>query len=313
MNRRIRTIKPEIVQSESMGRVSRDARLLFILLWTQCDDEGRSRASPRMLASTLFPYDDCATSLITDWLRELEDEGCIELYAVGRDTYLQVKNWQKHQKIDRPTASRLPHPREGSRIFARARESSRGLASGSRGLAPDQDQDQYTHTSYESAPRSGVASQQSGNPEESGPAQATEPLPVDPPAKRAPQDDPAKRAAASGIWGAPVDYLTAHGVPEARARSHIGKWLKGRDPQSVVDAITTAQLNAAVDPISFVTKILSAGGSNGRIQGQYGRAGQSKHDAMAELKELQRELADRERGGRDGDAEIIDIGDYAAR
>lgn len=31
---RIRTIKPEFPQSETMGRVSRDARLLFIQLWT---------------------------------------------------------------------------------------------------------------------------------------------------------------------------------------------------------------------------------------------------------------------------------------
>lgn len=299
MNRRIRTIKPEITQSESIGRLSRDARLLFILLWTQCDDEGRTRASSRGLASLLYPFDDDARGLIDGWLRELEGEGCIERYHVGKDTYLEVKNWRKHQKIDRPTASRMPHPREGSR----------GPSSNSRGLAPDQDQDQDQYTPTESAPRSGVASQQSGNPEDSSPAQATEPLPEDPPAQRAPEDHLAKRAAASGIWGAPVDYLKAHGVPEARARSHIGKWLKGRDPQSVIDAITTAQLNAAVDPIAFVTKLMQ-GGSGGQFKGQYGRSGQSKHEAMDELKRFQSELAQREhgqRGWRDGDAEVIDL------
>ena len=119
---------------------------------------------------------------------------------------------------------------------------------------------------------------------------------------------PPKGAAAASIWGAPVQYLTAHGIAERNARSLIGKWTKGRDPQVVVDAITTAQLNAAVDPVSFITKVLNAGGSNGRIQGQHGRSGQqSKHDAYAELQELQRELRDRERGGRDGDGEIVDI------
>ena len=41
---RIRTIKPEFPQSESMGRVSRDARLTFILLWTMADDAGRLRS-----------------------------------------------------------------------------------------------------------------------------------------------------------------------------------------------------------------------------------------------------------------------------
>lgn len=294
MNRRIRTIKPEIVQSESMGRISRDARLLFILLWTQCDDEGRSRASPQMLAGALFPYDGCTTDQITGWLRELDDEGCIEVYTVGRDTYLQVKNWQKHQKIDRPSASRLPHPREGSRIFARARESSRGLATDQ-----DQDQDQDQYTPSESAPRSGVADHQKDNQQE----ESVKPPPQDPSSSSVPP----KGGAVASIWGAPVHYLTAHGVPEARARSQIGKWLKSRDPQAVIDAITTAQLNAAVDPVAFITKVLLAGGSNGKIQGQYGRSGQSKHDAMAELKRFQRELEERERGGGDGFGEIIDL------
>ena len=32
---RIRTIKPEFPQSESVGRLSRDARLLFILVWSR--------------------------------------------------------------------------------------------------------------------------------------------------------------------------------------------------------------------------------------------------------------------------------------
>ena len=57
---RIRTIKPEFPQSESMGRVSRDARLCFVMLWTIADDSGRLRGNSRMLASLLFPYDDDA-------------------------------------------------------------------------------------------------------------------------------------------------------------------------------------------------------------------------------------------------------------
>jgi hypothetical protein len=47
---RIRTIKPEFPQSESMDRVSREARLLFVLLWTVADDAGRLRTAPRLLA-----------------------------------------------------------------------------------------------------------------------------------------------------------------------------------------------------------------------------------------------------------------------
>lgn len=107
---RIRTIKPEFPQSESMGRLSRDARLLFVQLWTIADDDGKTRAASRLLASLLYPYDDDAPALIDGWLAELEAEGCILRYAVDGASYLQVCKWAEHQKIDRPSASKLPCP-----------------------------------------------------------------------------------------------------------------------------------------------------------------------------------------------------------
>ena len=40
---RIRTIDPHFPQTASLSRVSREARLFFILLWTFADDAGRLR------------------------------------------------------------------------------------------------------------------------------------------------------------------------------------------------------------------------------------------------------------------------------
>lgn len=119
---RIRTIKPEFPHSESMGRVSRDARLLFIEMWTIADDSGRLRGNSRMLASLLFPYDDDAPGLISSWLDELERENCIVRYQdESKSNYIQVCQWKTHQKIDKPSESKLPGPdscmpREDSRI-----------------------------------------------------------------------------------------------------------------------------------------------------------------------------------------------------
>lgn len=110
---RIRTIKPEFPQSESMGRVSRDARLLFVMLWPICDDHGRTRAASRMLASLLFPYDNDAPGLIGSWLDELEREGCITRYTVNGSTFLQVTNWLIHQKIDKPSKPQFPDDPRG--------------------------------------------------------------------------------------------------------------------------------------------------------------------------------------------------------
>lgn len=115
---RIRTIKPEFPQSESIGRISREARLCFILLWTLVDDSGRTRASSRLLASLLYPYDDDAPKLIPKWLKELEKERCIDLYEVGGNTYLEVCKFNSHQKIDKPSPSKIPAFDESSRVIS---------------------------------------------------------------------------------------------------------------------------------------------------------------------------------------------------
>jgi hypothetical protein len=133
---RIRTIKPEFPQSESMGRVSREARLLFIMLWTICDDAGRTRAASRMLASLLYPYDDDAGKRMEGWLKELEREKCIVRYKIEGSTYLEICKWLNHQKIDKPSASKIPP-------FANVREDSRESREDSSGdLDLDLDLDQ---------------------------------------------------------------------------------------------------------------------------------------------------------------------------
>jgi len=121
---RIRTIKPEFPQSESVGRLSRNARLCFIMLWTIADDSGRLRGNSRMLASLLYPYDDDAKGLIEAWLGELEAERCILRYSVNGDSFVELCNWLKHQKIDKPSASKMPAFVEASRGFAKPREPS---------------------------------------------------------------------------------------------------------------------------------------------------------------------------------------------
>lgn len=121
---RIRTIKPEFPQSESMGRISREARLLFVLLWTICDDKGKARGNSRILASLLFPYDEDAGSLIDGWIAELEKEGCVARYLIDGSTYIECCNWLKHQKIDKPSPSRFPDFLESSRILANPLEPS---------------------------------------------------------------------------------------------------------------------------------------------------------------------------------------------
>lgn len=131
---RIRTIKPEFPQSESVGKVSRDARLLFVQLWTICDDAGRTRAAPRLLASLLYPYDDDAPGLIPTWLKELEAADCVRLYEVDGSHYLEIPKWLEHQRIDRPSASKFPACPDAS---SSPREPSADTRSGKEGNGPE--------------------------------------------------------------------------------------------------------------------------------------------------------------------------------
>ena len=149
---RIRSIKPEFPHSESMGNVSRDSRLTFIMLWTLADDSGRLRGSSRMLASLLFPYDDDAPKKIDGWLTELEREKCIDLYVVDGSHYVQIRNWMSHQKIDHATASKMPPKPCDSRTLARIREDScedQGLDRIKEGIGKDQGKDAFAESAKE--------------------------------------------------------------------------------------------------------------------------------------------------------------------
>jgi hypothetical protein len=121
---RIRTIKPEFPQSETIGKLSREARLLFVQLFTIVDDAGRSRAAPRMLASLLYPYDDDAHGLIDQWLDELVRHGAVRRYEIRGAHYLEIAKWLEHQKIDRPSPSRIPAPAPGDASSAPVTQSS---------------------------------------------------------------------------------------------------------------------------------------------------------------------------------------------
>ena len=128
---RIRTIQPDFARSLSMSRVSREARLLFVLLWTIVDDEGRCQGGLDDLASVLYPSDSDVSMYLLSWLDELEREDCIARYTIDGLDYLRVVRWHKHQRIYHPTPSSLPPPRKGFDLSG-IREIS-GKLSGRRG------------------------------------------------------------------------------------------------------------------------------------------------------------------------------------
>jgi hypothetical protein len=228
---RIRTIKPEFPQSETIGKLSRDARLLFVQLWTLCDDEGRTRAASRMLASLLYPYDEDAPSLIDGWMEELEREGCVVRYVVEGSTYLQVNNWLKHQKIDRPGKSKLPVVSEGSRLLANIREDA-STDLGPRTIGP---------RTVDQGPRTNAAPV--GAPRDARPGElplASEPS--QPPAKPKPSDPETelfrrgREVLGNSAGGVISQLLKAKGKPEL-ARAAVEVAATKENPREYIGAI----------------------------------------------------------------------------
>lgn len=106
---RIRTIKPDAFTSDSLSSVSVLARWTFAGIWTHCDDEGRGRADARLIKAALFPLDDSINVPHVDKvLDELESIGAICRYEAAGKLYLHCPKWSLHQRINRPSESKMP-------------------------------------------------------------------------------------------------------------------------------------------------------------------------------------------------------------
>lgn len=106
---RIRTVKPEFWKSETLGQVSRDARLLAIGLLNLADDEGLFVANPRLIQAELFPYDEEPPD-VAALLEDLEAVGFINRHAHPHEEGRfigELPTFLIHQKVNRPTRSRL--------------------------------------------------------------------------------------------------------------------------------------------------------------------------------------------------------------
>lgn len=105
---RIRSIKPEFFRDEKVQRMPRDARLLMLGLITLADDEGRLDGHAGAIRSAVFPHDDLTSKQVAKWLQIIADQGLIHRYATPGFEWIEIRNWAKHQKVNRPTPSRIP-------------------------------------------------------------------------------------------------------------------------------------------------------------------------------------------------------------
>lgn len=114
---RIRTIKPEFWESETIASLPIEARLLFIACLNLADDEGRLRWHPSYLRSFAFVYDAHITiEQVEKWMQAITHGGLTEVYVnthtrgTEPSHCAQIINFKEHQRVNRPTPSKFPPP-----------------------------------------------------------------------------------------------------------------------------------------------------------------------------------------------------------
>lgn len=102
---RIRTVKPELWTDEKIVECSIPARLLFIGMFNFADDNGNLVNSPKRIKMQIFPADviDCEPLI-----KELITQGVLTEYSMNDVSYLNIKGFNKHQKINRPSKTNIP-------------------------------------------------------------------------------------------------------------------------------------------------------------------------------------------------------------
>jgi hypothetical protein len=106
-------IKKDFFRDPKIGQLPIPARLLFISLWIQADDFGNGTYDPRLLKAEAFMYDDVSNEDVKQWFEALVAGKLILPYSVDGQSYYNVRNFLKHQKINRPSGCRCPAPPVG--------------------------------------------------------------------------------------------------------------------------------------------------------------------------------------------------------
>ena len=126
---RIRSIKPEFWVSEQIAECSTNARLLFVGLWTFCDDSGVHPAKPATLKAEVFPFDSFSKDQMKEWIEELLKAGLVAEFAHKGEVYWHVTGWNRHQKIDKPSRKHPLPTDEDSESIRRTFDESSGTES----------------------------------------------------------------------------------------------------------------------------------------------------------------------------------------
>lgn len=108
---RNRVIKPKFWDDAKIGRLTRDARLLYIGLWNFSDDIGVVIGNSIWLKSKIFSYDQIQIQQFEKWMNELVINGFICLLSYKGERFIYLPNFTRHQVINKPNYEDLNIPK----------------------------------------------------------------------------------------------------------------------------------------------------------------------------------------------------------
>jgi|688.fasta_scaffold644013_2 hypothetical protein len=103
---RIRTIKPEFWQNETLAGLPEHARLLAIALLNHADDSGFFLANPHLVRAACFPFEEHSKNVLGS-LQELSRIGYVEVRECAGKPVGRICKFLDHQRIDKPQKSKL--------------------------------------------------------------------------------------------------------------------------------------------------------------------------------------------------------------
>ena len=99
---RIRTIKPKFWNDVKIGKLSRDARLIYVGMWNFADDNGTIIGDHTWLKSNILPFDELKPGEFKKWIDELiKTKRIIQIDEQG-ETFFHIPSFRNHQVINRP-------------------------------------------------------------------------------------------------------------------------------------------------------------------------------------------------------------------
>lgn len=109
---RIRTLKPEHRQHRKVGALSDRQYRLWVGMICEADDEGRLVADAEQLRLLIFGFHpEVTASDVDSALAHLGSRRLVRVYYAERQRYASFPDWLIHQRINRPTPSKLPPPK----------------------------------------------------------------------------------------------------------------------------------------------------------------------------------------------------------